>query len=171
MAKIARKYGKSRIWGEVFKSDKGSWINLRLGFQLGNVIFDIKKEKDGNLKLERVVRKKDGSTINIPVGFAFKHKTKNGKEVWKFTVGLVEEYSPEMKKNIVSTNDALFLTIITLDKDKQKTFKTKDGKEITKVGLVVGQLGIEVEVNEENVANTVIEEDTQEEIQDEDVPF
>ena len=171
MAKIARNYGKSRIWGEVFKNNKGSWINLKLGFQLGNITFNLKNDKkDGDLIVERIQRKNDGSIVKVPVGKAFKKITKNGKEVWNFTIGLIEEYDPETKKNLISTNDALFLTIITLDKDKQTTFKTKNGDEITKVGLVFGQLGMEIDINEDNIHSTVQKEENVE-VEDDDIPF
>ena len=167
MARIARCYGKNRVWGEVFKSEKGSWLTLRLGYQLGDVTYEIKKEKDGNLKLERIVRKKDGNTVMVPVGKAFKNKTKNGKDYWKFTLGLIQMWDPEAGKNIVLNNDGLFLSIYILDEEKQKKLKTKDGKEYSKIGIVAGQIGIETDPEELIESET----DETEESTEEEVPF
>ena len=148
MAKIARKYGKNRIWGNVYKNEKGSWLTIKFGYQIGDVSYEIKKEKDGNLGLERIIRKKDGTTTTVSIGKAFKNQTKAGKDYWKFKLGFIEVYDPELNKNIVLDNDGLFLSIYILDEEKQKTYKTKDGKEYSKIGVVAGQIGIEIEPEE-----------------------
>ena len=163
---IKRTYGKERNFGDVIYNPqtKSVFCNIELGF-FGRTTLTLIKREDGGFDLMKPYVDKQGQDQVAMIGKTFPAKRKDGTiilDVTKGTLGLFNRYDKESKKNLTDNSDALFITTFKL-KEAQKLGDTG----LLKVGYISGQFGIEVASEQNN--NT--QEQTQEYIETDDIPF
>ncbi len=163
---IKRNYGLERSFGDIIFNPqaKSVFCNIDLGF-FGRTTLTLVKREDGAFDLVKPYVDKNGNEQVITIGKTFPVKKKDGtlvESITKGTLGLFKRYDKKTKKNLTDNSDALFITTFKL-KEPQKLGDTG----LLKVGYISGQFGIEVASEQNN--NT--QEQTQEYIETDDIPF
>ncbi len=140
--KIKRAYGKRKTIGDIIhNSETGiTFCRIQSGF-FGYHTINLVKQEDGSFMIEKQYFQ-DGEYKTVKVGKTFPVKDKEGHDVEGLTqaaLGLGTSWDKDLSKNITDTTDALFVTTHLLKKEE------KINDNLTKVGWVDGQFGIEVE--------------------------
>ena len=172
--KTIRSYGKEFTVGDILYSPqtKKVFFYINSGF-MGKKRIDLVKNSEGTYDMLGSYVK-DGQTMFYKMGKTF--EVKNNQQIvmehlTKGTLGMGTKFDTTLEKDVVSTDNALYIT----------THKLKEPQilrdNLTKLGWVTGQYGIEIEAKVEHPQSqaekpSITPEVSEETVQDEDeIPF
>ena len=180
--KIQRVYSKETTIGDIMYNTKTKTVffNIQMGF-MGRKSINLVQNQEGTYDMFGTYMK-DGEIQMYKMGKTFQVTDRNGGVVeglTQGTLGLRTSWNKEIKKEVSSTEDALFFVTHKL----KETKKVSD--DLVKVGWVTGQFGFEVvsqkqETSQTNTTPEVVTEqkstqpepeDTSSTEDDDEVPF
>jgi len=148
MKKFDRLYGMERGLGDIIYNPATKVVlgTINGGF-FGRVTLTIKKDSDGGYLLLKPYKDRDGQEQVVTVGKTFPIKDRSGSIVEglsKGTLGLLKQYSQELKKEVTLSNDCLVITT-----HKLKEVKPLGESGWQKIGYITGQFAIEKTDNQQ----------------------
>lgn len=136
---ITKNYSDEINKGTMFRNSKTGqvWISLEMG-SLGSFNYGLMKNDKGahNLVVSRV---KDDKKVLVKVGESFKATRKDGtvvEGIEKISFGLDNTYNSELKKNVISNQNCLYVTTHLLKEEVTLS------NNVIKIGYLKGTYGV-----------------------------